>query len=82
MIRMLFMLGRLAGVAAKRDRLDMAAPAFGHRSLPMTLPTIIMGAGLVAGMVGLFLLNPGILLIAGTVFGIGLLVAVIQAILD
>ncbi len=59
-----------------------ASEAFGSRSMPMTIPKILMGVGFALGLLGLVLFNGPILLVAATLFGLGFVALLVEGLFE
>ncbi len=68
--------------ARLRSELDAATPAFGSRSAPQATCTWLMGIGFLLGFFGLVLFGKALLLLGITLFGIGLVMALVEAVFD
>ena len=67
---------------ARREALkDLPAGATGSRSAPWNAPKVIMGLGIIIGVPGIFF-APIIGLIGAALFAVGLVAAIVAAIID
>jgi hypothetical protein len=46
--------------------------------MPITIPKVLMSAGMVLGLIGFFLSNGSVLLIAATLFGLGFVPVLVE----
>ena len=82
MLRGLFL---FIGVLFRREEMraeHSASETFGSRSMPITIPKILMGVGFVLGLLGLVLFNGSILLAAATMFGLGFVALLVEGLFE
>jgi divalent metal cation (Fe/Co/Zn/Cd) transporter len=67
---------------ARRRAQELAAPYRGRRGMRMTLSSWVMTGGVVATVAGIFTFMPWLVAVGGILFAAGLVMAVIEAILE